>query len=193
MPPSRAPPSPPGEPPNEFEIRRDLALGRHPILAVFPTLDRLPTADRLEPDATKRTELFRSTDVELVADDLWMYVAPNSKLPRTSRGWKPVVSPGSDCIVVGEAHLRESPATTLFMDIYHELCHVRQRRDGADLYDRSVGYTERWTEVEAYRFVVDEARLFGVSNEYLREYLKVDWITDKEHRSLLRALGLPAD
>jgi hypothetical protein len=180
-----------GEPPKEFEIRRDLPLGRHPILTAFPTLDRLPTARRLEPDATKRAPLFESTEVEIVSEDMWMYVAPRKKIPGTPRRWNPVVSADADCIVIGEGHLRESPATTLFMDIYHELCHVRQRRDGADLYDRSVGYTERWTEVEAYRFVVDEARQFGVSDEYLRDYLKVEWISEKEHRSLLHELGVP--
>ncbi len=191
MSPSAKPVSPRGEPPKEFEIRREIPLGRHPILGVFPTLDRLPTARRLEPDGDKRAELFRSTEIELVPDDMWMYVAPKKKFPGAPRGWKPVVSPASDCIVVGAAHLRKSSSTMLFMDIYHELCHIRQRRDGADLYDRSVGYTQRWTEVEAYRFVVEEARRFDVSDEYLRDYLKVEWISEEEHRSLLHELGVP--
>lgn len=191
MPPAKKSAPVRGEPPREFEIARDLPLGRHPVLAAFPTLDRLPTATRLEPDATKRAELFQRTEVEIVAEDMWMYVAPQKRIPGAPRGWKPVISAGAPCIVVGAGHLRESPAITLFMDIYHELCHVRQRREGADLYDRSVGYTQRWTEVEAYRFVVVEAREFGVTDEYLRDYLRVEWITDDEHASLLRELGVP--
>ena len=124
-----------------------------------------------------------------------MYVAP-FEIPaglrrRLRRAWNPVVSPGSDCIVVGVSHLRESPAMTLFMDIYHELCHVRQRQSGANLFDGKVSYVQRWTEVEAYRFVVLEARRLGVSDEFLRDYLKVEWISDEEHRELLASLEVP--
>ncbi|MGI0156806.1 MAG: hypothetical protein ACREDE_11835, partial [Thermoplasmata archaeon] len=99
--------------------------------------------------------------------------------------------PGSDCIVVGRSHLSESPALMLFMDIYHELCHIRQRHGGANLWEPGVSYVKRWTEVEAYRFVVDEARTLGVSNAFLREYLKVEWISAQEHRELLTELSVP--
>lgn len=180
-------PDPPG-----FEPRRELPCGRHRLLDVFPGVDRLPTARRIEKVAAKRTKLFEETFVELVDEDLWMYVSPH-EVPkvRRSRDWKPVVSPDTDCIVVGQGHLKESPSMTLFMDIYHELCHVIQRRDGANLWEPGVAYVERWTEVEAYRFVVGEARALGASDEFLREYLKVEWISDAEHRQLLRAVDVP--
>jgi hypothetical protein len=79
------------------------------------------------------------------------------------------------------------------MDIYHELCHVLQRQGGADLWPPGVSYVERWTEIEAYRFVVDEARALGVPDSFLREYLRVEWISDDELRTLLEALHVPAD
>jgi hypothetical protein len=180
------------EPPKAFRISRDLPPGRHPLLAVFPGLDALPLAKRLEPGAKRRARLFEDTCVEVVDADMWMYVAP-TELPKTfRRRWKPVVSPDADCIVVGKEHLHESPALMLFMDIYHELCHVRQRRAGANLWEPGVSYVKRWTEIEAYRLVVDEARSLGVSNEFLREYLKVEWISAKEHRELLAELQVPA-
>jgi hypothetical protein len=50
---------------------------------------------------------------------------------------------------------------------------------------------KRWTEVEAYRFVVEEARTMGVSDDFLREYLMVEWISVKEHRELLDELKVP--
>ncbi len=124
-----------------------------------------------------------------------MYVAPYEIPPgmrrRLRRRWKPVVSPEANCIVIGVEHLRESPAMTLFMDIYHELCHVRQRQAGANLFDGKVSYVQRWTEIEAYRFVVVEARRLGVSDEFLRDYLKVEWISGAEHRELLTSLDVP--
>ena len=180
-------PSPPG-----FEIVRDVPLGRHALLSVFPGLDKLPTAERLEPKPELRTQLFQETCVEVVKDDVWMYVAP-FEIPTVTRGrWKPVISPDSDCIVVGAKHLRKSSSLMLFMDIYHELSHVRQRKDGATLFDGSVSYVRRWTEVEAYRFVVDEARDFGVGDDFLRDYLRVEWISDAEHKELLATLHVSA-
>jgi hypothetical protein len=186
-------PDAPSKSPPGFRVTRDLPIGRHPLLAAFPGLDRLPLAEKLEPDPADRARLFDETCVEVVDADLWMYVAP-WELPPGSR-WRrrPVVAPGSDCIVVGQSHLRESPTLMLFMDIYHELCHVRQRHGGANLWPDGVRYVDRWTEVEAYRLVVEEARRLGVSNEFLREYLKVEWISAEEHRDLLASLKVPAE
>ncbi len=178
--------------PVDFRVARELPLGRHPILAAFPGLDRLPTAGRLVPDPVARAALFRVTAIELVSQDVWMYVAPFEIPKGARRQWRPVVSPDHDCIVVGEVHLRQSSGLMLFLDIYHELCHILQRQGGADLWPPGVSYVRRWTEVEAYRFVVNEARALGVSNEYLAEYLRVEWISDQEHRELLDELAIPA-
>jgi hypothetical protein len=185
------PASPPPSVPAGFRVARDFPVGRHPILAVFPGLDRLAPALRLESDPDRRARLFDETCVEIVDEDLWMYVAPWELPKGMRRQWKPVMAPGRDCIVVGQGHLRDSPDIVLFMDVYHELCHVVQRRDGANLWEPGVGYVERWTEIEAYRFVVREARELGVSDEFLREYLKVEWISESEHKVLLGQVGVP--
>ena len=178
--------APPG-----FRVARSLRAGRHPILDVFPGLDGLPAAERLVPDPAARGRLFQETSIHLVEQDLWMYVSPFELPKGVRREWRPIVSPEADCIVVGGKHLRESPLLTLYMDIYHELCHILQRRDGAELWPPGVSYVKRWTEVEAYRFVVQEARRIGVSDEFLREYLRVEWISEEEHQELLTELKVP--
>jgi hypothetical protein len=179
-------PNPPG-----FRIARGLPLGRHPLLEVFPGLDRLRPGRRIHEDPEVRRRLFDTTEVELVDEDLWAYVAPKEVPKFTRRGWKPVVSPARNCIVVGVGHLRESDSMILYLDIYHELCHVLQRDGGAELWPPGVDYVDRWTEVEAYRFVVEEARRLHVSDAFLREYLKVEWIGEADHRRLLDELGVP--
>jgi hypothetical protein len=179
------------EPPQGFRISRDLPVGRHPLLAAFPGADQLPVAVRLQPDRAARTQLFEETCVQVVDQDLWMYVAPWDMPPGARREWNPVLSPGSDCIVIGKNHLSESPALVLYLDIFHELCHVIQRHGGANLFAPGVSYVKRWTEVEAYRFVVAEARMLGVSDEFLREYLRVEWISKAEHHELLESLEVP--
>lgn len=177
--------------PRGFTIDRGLPAARHPILGVFPGLEGLPTAERLQPNAPRRAALFASTVIELVNDDIWMYVAPREVPRLRRRRWKPVISPEEDCIVVGLGHLRESPEFTLFMDIFHELRHVLQREAGAQLFGGVKSYVRRPTEVDAYRFVVDEARRLGASDAFLRDYLRVEWINDREFRELLGAVGVP--
>jgi hypothetical protein len=176
------------QPPKGFRITRDLPVGRHPLLAAFPGADRLRIAARLQPDEAARAKLFEETCVQLVDQDLWMYVAPWDMPPGARREWQPVLSPGSDCIVIGKSHLADSAPLILYLDIFHELCHVIQRHGGANLFAPGVSYVKRWTEVEAYRFVVEEARTLGVSDEFLREYLRVEWISEDEHRELLASL-----
>ena len=183
----------PPEAPTGFRVVRDLPIGRHPLLAAFPGLGGLETAARQEPDPEQRARLYDETCVEVVGEDLWMYVAPHELPPvppKYRRQWKPVISPESDCIVIGEQHLKESPSLILFLDIFHELCHIQQRHGGADLFRRDVSYVDRPTEIDAYRFVVNEARLIGASDEVLRDYLRVEWIDDDEFERLLRATGV---
>jgi hypothetical protein len=180
------------DPPVGFAIDRSLPTGRHPISKVFPGIATLPTAKHLQPDEARRVRLFEETEVELIEDDIWMYVAP-WEIPESRRGrWNPVLAPGSDCIVVGIGHLRESPGFTLFLDIFHELRHVLQRQGGAQLFGSGESYVRRPTEVDAYRFVVNEARAIGVTDEFLRDYLRVEWIDDKEFLELLSAVGVSA-
>ncbi|MCI4344906.1 MAG: hypothetical protein L3J87_04710 [Thermoplasmata archaeon] len=174
--------------PAGFRVERTRTPGRYPILSVFPGLGGLETARRLEPDSTARARLFAETLVEVVAEDMWMYVAPHDE-PSIFRLRKAVVVPVKDCVVVGLSHLAESPALILFLDIFHELCHVRQRQAGRELWDQSVSYVTRPTEVEAYRFVVQEGRRLGVPDPVLREYLEVEWITAAEHEQLWLAVN----
>lgn len=184
--------APRGGPPAGFEVRRDLPLGRHPIESAFPGLGSLATAGRLVKDPAQRGRLFAETTVELVADDAWMYIAPWEVPREAGSGWKPVLTPrGRDCVVVGESHLRTSSELVLFLDIFHELCHVLQRQAGRELWDRKYSYVERPTEVEAYRFVIDEARRLKVDDAVLRDYLKVEWIDDDDLAILLRAMDVP--
>jgi hypothetical protein len=188
---ARPEPRAPAGPLADFRIARDIPLGRHPLLAAFPGLDSLSTARRQEPDPKKRTKLLDETCVMIVADDLWMYVAPWDVPPSARRRWKPVTSPGSDCIVIGEKHLRESEPLILFLDIFHELCHIQQRQRGLELFRGDVSYVDRETEIEAYCFVIEEARQMRISDEILRDYLRVEWISDEEFGRLLRSTGVP--
>lgn len=188
MPPSRGKPF---APPSEFRLDRRASGGRHPLLRVFRGLDKVPPFAGYPASAVQRRRVVERTSVEIVRGPTWMYVAPH-EVPSFAKavGWRPVTSE-TDCIVVGRRHLVRSPATTLYLDILHELYHIFQRRAGRELWDISNGYSGSPTELEAYEFAIREARRLGASDRYLRQYLKVDWVDSKEHARLVKNLGIP--
>ncbi|OGP86074.1 MAG: hypothetical protein A2V87_11090 [Deltaproteobacteria bacterium RBG_16_58_17] len=93
-------------------------------------------------------------------------------------------------ITIGLTHLREASDEFLYLDIIHELCHVKQHLQGRNLYDRSKAYVDRETEIEAYQVTVQEARRIGLKDEAIANYLRVSWITPEEHKRLVRRLDV---
>jgi hypothetical protein len=93
-------------------------------------------------------------------------------------------------IAVGLTHLRQASDEFLYLDIIHELCHVKQHMQGRNLYDRSKAYVDRETEIEAYQVTVQEARRIGLNDEGIACYLRVSWISLREYKRLLRSLDV---
>ncbi|HSD05215.1 MAG TPA: hypothetical protein VLB45_05620, partial [Nitrosopumilaceae archaeon] len=93
-------------------------------------------------------------------------------------------------IVIGYDHLKKSDSKILYLDIVHELVHVKQQRSGLDLYDKSYSYVDRPTEVEAYEVAVREAKRIGMNQQEIFDYLHVEWITPDEHKRLASRLGI---
>jgi len=93
-------------------------------------------------------------------------------------------------INVGLGHLRNSEAEVLYLDILHELFHVRQQREGVDLYPKGVAYVDRTTEVEAYAFTVRAARNIGLTDKEILDYLWVEWISPDDHKVLAKRLDV---
>lgn len=93
-------------------------------------------------------------------------------------------------LIVSSHHLKTSDLRTLYLDVVHELCHVKQHLDGRPLFDRKKSYVDTPTEIEAYAFTVKEGRRIGMNDAQLFDYLQVMWIDDAEHRRLARHVGV---
>lgn len=93
-------------------------------------------------------------------------------------------------LLISTHHLNNSDFRTVYLDVVHELCHVKQFFDGRTLYDEKFAYVDSPVEVEAYRRTIKEARRIGVSEAEIAEYLKVEWNSDEEHKRLLANLGI---
>ena len=93
-------------------------------------------------------------------------------------------------LLISSRHLSDSPFRTVYLDLVHELCHVKQFRSGKPLFYPKLSYVDAPSEIEAYRLTIDEGRRIGMTNRQLVDYLKVEWITPAEHRRLARRCGL---
>lgn len=97
-------------------------------------------------------------------------------------------------LMVSTYYLKHGDAKEIYLDLIHELVHVKQFMDGEELFDDSFEYVDRPTEIDAYEFTVQEARRIGMSDTEIYNYLKVDWMSDAEVARLAEKLGvrLPA-
>ena len=158
---------------NVFRIHRRVEPGQYRLVELFwdiRTYDILPA---IFADAEEIDGVMAHTKVFVVDRRSEMFVDNDD---------------GS--ITIGLTHLRQASDEFLYLDIIHELCHVKQHLQGRNLYDRSKAYVDRETEIEAYQVTVQEARRIGLSDEAIANYLRVSWITPEEHKRLVRRLDV---
>lgn len=100
------------------------------------------------------------------------------------------IDDGKGSIMVNSKYLREGDETHLYLDVIHELVHIRQHREGKELWDKRFSYVDRPTEIEAYTAAVKEARKIGLTEEQTMEYLRVDWVPEEDFQRFLVTLGV---
>lgn len=159
-----------------IKINRALPLGKYAVKEVFQDLEDSPGLKRFMPGGPERGKFLASTHVEVVDEDTYMWTDDED-----------------GHVNVGREYLASGEAVYLYLDILHELVHVRQFKEGRELFDTKYEYVERPTEVEAYRFVVDEARILGLNDAKIYDYLRVEWVTKSQHDDLARRLGVSVD
>lgn len=98
---------------------------------------------------------------------------------------------GSDGhLIISTRYLNDGDKVDIYLDIIHELVHVRQFLEKKELWDSRYSYAERPTEIEAYRYAVDEARRLGLGDERICEYLKTEWISEEDLKGLAKTLNV---
>ena len=96
-------------------------------------------------------------------------------------------------IFASQSYLNTGELWTIYLDIVHELVHVRQFMEGKNLFDNAYAYVDRPTEIEAYRVAANEARRIGLDEHKIYEYLEVPWISRQEHERLAMECGVPRE
>ncbi len=152
-------------------IERKVPVGAHPFTMVFGGFERVGAVKTIFGRKTK--EVLGDLSVDVVDDRGYMRINDDK---------------GS--IVVNAKYLREGNEVDVYLDVIHELVHIRQHREGKELWDKKYEYVDRPTEIEAYRVAVKEARRIGMDEERVTQYLKVEWISEEAFEKFLKNVGV---
>jgi hypothetical protein len=158
---------------NVFRIDRGLEPGQYQLTEVFADIRACGILSAIFADAEEIDRVIADTKVFVVDRTHEMFVDNDDA-----------------SITIGLTHLRCTSDEFLYLDIIHELCHVKQHLQGRNLYDRSKAYVDRETEIEAYQVTVQEARRIGLNDDAIANYLRVPWITPEEHKRLAGRLDV---
>ena len=93
-------------------------------------------------------------------------------------------------MMVNGRYLKSGNRTDIYLDVVHELCHVKQWMEGRELFDPNYDYVDRPTEVEAYRYTVQEAKRIGLDQEHILLYLKTEWMSEQDLKRLVKNIGI---
>ena len=93
-------------------------------------------------------------------------------------------------LMVNTRYLKDGDITDIYLDVIHELVHVRQFMEGKDLFDSCYEYVDRPTEIEAYRAAIEEARRLGLSDERICDYLRTEWLSDQDYKRLASSMNI---
>ena len=154
---------------------RPVDPGTYAVTDVFEGLVGSHTLTSLYPEESARLAAIGSARLVVTREDVYGYVDDED-----------------GTIYLGHEHLVGGKPVVVYLDILHELVHVKQLHEGRDLYDTRFAYVDRPTEIEAYALVVEEARQLGMSETEIAEYLYVEWASPKDHERLCRRLGVKA-
>lgn len=100
------------------------------------------------------------------------------------------VSDSDGHLMVNKRYLSTGRKQDIYLDVIHELCHIKQYMEGRELFDPRYDYVDRPTEIEAYRYAVQEAKRVGLSVEEIRVYLKTEMMSTQALERLIRNMGV---
>jgi len=176
---------------------RQLLLTAISLIAQILQLDRMPHIDRLlRPIGTKHsfTEYFKGLEkveaVRQIFGEQTETVLRNLKVKFT---WLPGymwIDSEDGSLVVSSRYLNNGDKIDIYLDLIHELVHVKQLQEGKKLFDAEYDYADRPTEIEAYQHAVEEARRLKLNDEQICQYLKTEWMSYEDLKRLANALNV---
>jgi len=158
---------------NGFEISRNIEIGVHKLPEVFKGLENVEFLKKVFGGEEELKRVLQDLCVRITKRHGYMWVDDEN------------------CqICISFDYLSGADERYIYLDMVHELIHIKQLKDGRELFDKKYIYVERPTEVEAYKITVEEAKRIGMKENEIIYYLSVEWINQEDRVKLLKALGL---
>ena len=158
----------------KVEILRNAEVVTHPFLDYFKGFERVEAVKRLFGEGT--VDVLENLRVEFTGGRGYMGVSGEDGHLRISA-----------------YYFNNGDLVDIYLDIIHELVHVKQFMEGRELRDGNFSYVDRPTEIEAYRHAVDEARNLGMSDKRILEYLRTERMSDENLNRLAKAVNVKFD
>lgn len=153
------------------KIQRNARATTYPFKDYFKGFEKIKIIRKIF--GRKTNEVLRNLKVEFIG---W--------------GGYMLVSDIDGHLIVSANYLKKGDVIDIYLDVIHELAHVKQFMKGKKLFDEKFSYTDRPTEIEAYRYAVSEARRLGLGDERICEYLKTEWMSMEDFKRLAKALNV---
>jgi hypothetical protein len=144
-------------------VNRSLGCGVHPYRLLLPRFEESPAARRIETPTIPIGPLMDGARVKIKKGEGYLYV--DVKIP---------------AITLIEDYYRRANALDLYLDLAHELTHLRQLAEGRNIWDHSLHYVDRPTEIEGYAVAVEEGIRLGLTEEEVIQHLSNPWLDDDE-------------
>lgn len=158
--------------PADVKINKNIKLHYYLFPEVFRGFDKVDAVKRLFGKDTKH--VLSRLKVMLLASEfgyLWIDDRHNA-------------------LVCNYDYVKTADRRWVYLDVIHELVHIKQHMHGKKLFNDNFEYFDNPTEIEAYRVGAEEAKRIGMSNKEIVEYMKIEWGDPKQFVRLLKVLGL---
>jgi len=157
------------------KIIRDVKVQTYPFSDYFKGFEKVEAVQGIFGEKTG--DVLRNLRVEFIGSR-WAYMGVND---------------ADGHLIVGAHYLKNGDILDIYLDVIHELVHVKQFMEGKELFESRYNYVDRPTEVEAYRHAVEEARRLGLSDKRICQYLRTEWMSDEDLKRLASTLNVKCD
>ena len=159
------------DPQLNVKILRNAKVVTYPFLDYFKGFEKVEAVKRLFGEGTE--DVLKNLRVEFNGGRGYMGVSGEDGHLRISA-----------------YYLNNGDLVDIYLDIIHELVHVKQFMEGKELRDGNFNYVDRPTEIEAYRHAVNEARALGMNDKQILEYLRTERMSDENLNRLAKAVNV---
>jgi len=160
-------------------VVRSLKCGIHPYRRLLPRFEESPTVRRIATSDMPIGAILDAALVEIAKGEGFCFVN--------------VENPENPVIILFESYYIQGNPLDLYLDLAHELTHLRQHAEGKELWDHELHYVDRPTEIEGYAVAVEEGIRLGMTEADVVRHLSNPWLSPAETARLRRNIMLFTD